>query len=191
MLSLSAFRCAQSLAALPARAFSAAASIDLSAIKLQAARSWDDGVADSFKATNADEIFKGKKVVLFGVPGAFTGVCSQAHVPGFVNKLADFKAKGVNTVACVSVNDPYTMNAWQQKLGVASDQIAFFGDSDASFAKVLGVEVDLNAAALGPALRSNRYSLLIEDGKITQMNVEDGPSDLKVSDADTLLSQMA
>mmetsp|Transcript_20348 Transcript_20348/g.53217 ORF Transcript_20348/g.53217 Transcript_20348/m.53217 type:complete len:142 (-) Transcript_20348:211-636(-) len=133
---------------------------------------------------------QGKKGVLFGVPGAFTGMCSQAHVPGFAKHADAFRSLGVDTIACVSVNDPYTMNNWASKMGVTPDKVAFFGDSDGSFTKALGVEVDLTVAGLGPGLRSNRYSMLVEDGEIVKMNVEEGAGDLKVSDAETLLSQM-
>eukprot|EP00193_Tetraselmis_chui_P002848 CAMPEP_0177769568 /NCGR_PEP_ID=MMETSP0491_2-20121128/10401_1 /TAXON_ID=63592 /ORGANISM="Tetraselmis chuii, Strain PLY429" /LENGTH=190 /DNA_ID=CAMNT_0019286605 /DNA_START=208 /DNA_END=780 /DNA_ORIENTATION=- len=175
--------------AIAAQARAAAAST-VAGTTLQPARTWDDGVADGFKAVTSDELFKGKKVVLFGVPGAFTGVCSQAHVPGFASSADAFKALGVDTIACVSVNDAYTMNMWAQKMGVTKEQVSFFGDSDGSFTKSLGLEVDLNAAGLGPGMRSNRYSMLVEDGNIVKMNVEESAGDLKVSDAETLLSQM-
>jgi peroxiredoxin len=164
---------------------SAAKKIDLeSDVALQEARTWDEGVSTKFSTTPVSEIFKGKKVAIFGLPGAFTGVCSQKHVPSFLNNSDKLKSKGIDSIVCVSVNDPYTMNAWAEKLG-AKDKIKFYGDFDGKFHKSLGLDLDLSGALLGP--RSQRYAAVVEDGKIKQLNVEEVPSDFKVSDAETLL----
>ncbi|CAJ1375197.1 unnamed protein product [Effrenium voratum] len=161
----------------------------LSEAKLQPARTWDQAVADSFKAASMQEIFAGKKVVLFAVPGAFTGVCSQGHVPSYLQRLEQLKAKGVDSVACVSVNDPYTMAAWAKQVD-PSGALSFYGDADGSFTEFMGCGVDLKVAGLGPGKRSNRYSMLVEDGKVTQMFVEEGAGDLKVSDGETMLKSL-
>jgi len=156
-------------------------------VKLQAARNWDDGVADGFKSTTLEDLFKGKKLAVFAVPGAYTGVCSNAHVPSFVENANAIKAKGVDQIVCVSVNDPYTMAAWGSNF---STEVTFFGDSDASFAEFMGQALDLNVAALGPGKRSNRFSMVVDDGKVVSLNVEEAPADLKVSDGATLLASL-
>mmetsp|Transcript_57350 Transcript_57350/g.136318 ORF Transcript_57350/g.136318 Transcript_57350/m.136318 type:complete len:190 (+) Transcript_57350:90-659(+) len=158
-------------------------------VTLQEAKSWDKGVEDGFKASTMQDIFAGKKVVLFAVPGAYTGVCSQAHVPSYIKVASELKAKGVDTVACVSVNDPYTMSAWSKQVDPSST-LTYFGDSDCSFTKFVGKNVDLNKAALGPGERSNRYSMLVENGSVTKIFAEAAPSDLKVSDGETMLKAL-
>uniref|UniRef100_A0A0E0C0F4 Peroxiredoxin-2F, mitochondrial n=1 Tax=Oryza meridionalis TaxID=40149 RepID=A0A0E0C0F4_9ORYZ len=150
-------------------------------VSLQKARSWDEGVATNFSTTPLKDIFHGKKVVIFGLPGAYTGVCSQAHVPSYKNNIDKLKAKGVDSVICVSVNDPYALNGWAEKLQ-AKDAIEFYGDFDGSFHKSLDLEVDLSAALLGR--RSHRWSAFVDDGKIKAFNVEEAPSDFKVSGAE-------
>ena len=127
----------------------------------------------------------GKTIALFAVPGAFTPTCSAKHVPGFVEKAAEFKAAGVDEIWCLAVNDAFVMGAWarDQKTGSA---IRMLADGDAAFAKATGLTLDLNGKGLG--LRSNRYSMLVKDGKVVQLNVE-GPGQFTVSDADTLLAQ--
>lgn len=154
-------------------------------LKLAEARSWDAGVEGGFAASALGDLFKGKTVVLFGVPGAYTGVCSQAHVPGYASSIAEFKKRGVDFVGCVAPNDPYTMQNWAEKMGVDSSKVTFFGDHDGSWTRALGMEVDLSVALLG--VRSHRYSMLIKDGIIIKTNVEEAPSDLKVTDAQTML----
>eukprot|EP00929_Paragymnodinium_shiwhaense_P021704 TRINITY_DN14086_c0_g1_i1.p2 TRINITY_DN14086_c0_g1~~TRINITY_DN14086_c0_g1_i1.p2 ORF type:complete len:194 (+),score=54.78 TRINITY_DN14086_c0_g1_i1:518-1099(+) len=158
-------------------------------ISLQAARSWDAGVADGFKKTTLKELFGGSKVALFAVPGAYTGVCSQGHVPSFVKVADSLKAKGVDKIVCVSVNDPYTMAAWQKEVD-AKGVLEFYGDSDASFSQHLGKALDLNVAMLGPGMRSHRYSMLVENGKVTKLFEEEAPSDLKKSDGETMLNDL-
>ncbi|KAJ4722392.1 putative Peroxiredoxin [Melia azedarach] len=156
-------------------------------VSLQKARSWDEGVSSKFSTTPLKDIFKGKKVVIFGLPGAYTGVCSQQHVPSYKSNIDMFKAKGIDSVVCVAVNDPYVMNAWAEKLQ-AKDAIEFYGDFDGSFHKSLDLGKDFSAALLGH--RSERWSAYVEDGKIKALNVEEAPSDMKVSGADVILGQI-
>ena len=127
----------------------------------------------------------GKTIALFAVPGAFTPTCSAKHVPGYVEQAAAFKAAGVDEIWCLSVNDAFVMGAWarDQKTGTAVRMLA---DGDAVFAKATGLTLDLNGKGLG--LRSNRYSMLVKDGKVATLNIE-GPGKFEVSDAATLLAQ--
>ncbi|XP_021889409.1 peroxiredoxin-2F, mitochondrial [Carica papaya] len=156
-------------------------------VSLQKARSWDEGVSSKFSTTPLKDIFQGKKVVIFGLPGAYTGVCSQQHVPSYKNNIDKFKAKGIDSVICVAVNDPYVLNGWAEKLQ-AKDAIEFYGDFDGRFHKSLELDKDLSAALLGP--RSHRWSAYVEDGKVKVVNVEDVPSDFKVSGAEVILGQI-
>ncbi|CAK7341231.1 unnamed protein product [Dovyalis caffra] len=156
-------------------------------VSLQKARTWDEGVSSKFSTTPIKDIFKGKKVVIFGLPGAYTGVCSQQHVPSYKNVIDKFKAKGIDSVICVAVNDPYTMNAWAEKLQ-AKDAIEFYGDFDGSLHKSLELDKDLSVALLGS--RSERWSAYVEDGKVKVLNVEEAPSDFKVSGGEVILGQI-
>ncbi|KAJ4825752.1 hypothetical protein Tsubulata_029380 [Turnera subulata] len=156
-------------------------------VSLQKARSWDEGVSSNFSTSPLKDVFKGKKVVIFGLPGAFTGVCSKQHVPSYKNNIDKFKAKGVDSVICVSVNDPYVMNGWAEKLQ-AKDAIEFYGDFDGRFHKSLELDKDLTAALLGH--RSERWSAFVEDGKVKILNVEEAPSEFKVSGGDHILGQI-
>ncbi|XP_068332831.1 peroxiredoxin-2F, mitochondrial-like [Pyrus communis] len=156
-------------------------------VSLQKARTWDDGVSSNFAATPLKDIFKGKKVVIFGLPGAFTGVCSAQHVPSYKNQIDKFKAKGVDSVICVAVNDPYVMNGWANNLE-AKEAIEFYGDFDGSFHKSLELDKDLSGALLGH--RSQRWSAYVVDGKVKTLNVEEVPSDFKVSGGDVILGQI-
>ncbi|XP_047056209.1 peroxiredoxin-2F, mitochondrial-like [Lolium rigidum] len=156
-------------------------------VSLQKARSWDEGVATKFSTTPLKDIFHGKKVVIFGLPGAYTGVCSQSHVPSYKNSIDKLKAKGIDSVICVAVNDPYVLNGWAEKLQ-AKDAIEFYGDLDGSFHKSLDLEIDLSAALLGR--RSHRWSAFVDDGKIKALNVETAPSEFKVSGAEVILDQI-
>ncbi|KAK4433990.1 Peroxiredoxin-2F, mitochondrial [Sesamum alatum] len=146
-------------------------------VSLQRARSWDEGVSSKFATTPLREIFKDKKVVIFGLPGAYTGVCSAQHVPSYKNNVDKFKAKGIDSVICVAVNDPYVLNGWAEKLQ-AKEAIEFYGDFDGSFHKKLDLMIDLSAALLGP--RSHRWSAYVVDGKIEVLNVEKAPSEFQV-----------
>jgi len=140
--------------------------------------------ADGPKEISTDEIFKGKKVVLFAVPGAFTPTCSAKHLPGFVQNADDFKAKGVDTIACISVNDAFVMGAWGKDQGTG-DKVTMLADGAAAFAKAIGLELDLNARGMG--VRSQRYALVAEDGKVTHLGVEQ-PGGFEVSKAESILA---
>ncbi|XP_062108424.1 peroxiredoxin-2F, mitochondrial [Humulus lupulus] len=156
-------------------------------VSLQKARSWDEGVSTKFSTTPLKDIFKDKKVVIFGLPGAYTGVCSQQHVPSYKNNIDKFKAKGIDSVICVAVNDPFVLNGWAEKLE-AKDAIEFYGDFDGKFHKALELDKDLSVALLGP--RSQRWSAYVVDGKVKSLNVEEAPSDFKVSGGDVILGQI-
>ena len=127
----------------------------------------------------------GKTIALFAVPGAFTPTCSAQHLPGYIAQAEAFKAAGVDEIWCVAVNDAFVMGAWgrDQKAG---GKVRMIADGDAAFAKAIGLTLDLNGKGLG--LRSNRFSMLVKDGKVATLNVE-GPGKFEVSDADTMLSQ--
>ncbi len=133
-----------------------------------------------------DEIFKGKTVALFAVPGAFTPTCSAKHVPGFKAHAAEFRAKGVETIACVSVNDVFVMKAWgaDQEVG---DDILMLADGNGAFTAAIGLELD--AKGFGMGVRSQRYSLLAKDGVVTELNVEAG-GEFRVSAAEYMLAQI-
>jgi len=131
-----------------------------------------------------DELTKGKKVVLFAVPGAFTPTCSSKHLPGFVEKADEFKAKGVDTIACVSVNDAFVMDAWGKSAGI-DGKILMLADGSAEFAKAIGVELDLSDKGLG--VRSRRYAMYVDDGQVKDLNIEEGGA-FTVSSADELLA---
>ncbi|XP_010942437.1 peroxiredoxin-2F, mitochondrial [Elaeis guineensis] len=155
-------------------------------VALQKARSWDEGVSSKFSTTPLKDIFLGKQVVVFGLPGAFTGVCSAQHVPSYKNNIDKFKAKGIDSVICVAVNDPYVLNGWAENLQ-AKEAIDFYGDFDGSFHKSLELDLDLSAALLGH--RSQRWSAYVVDGKIKVLNVEKVPSEFKVSGGEVILGQ--
>ena len=132
------------------------------------------------------DLAKGKKIVIFGLPGAFTPTCSAKHVPGYVQQFGALKSKGVDEVWCLSVNDPFVMGAWgrDQKTG---GKIRMMADGSATYAKKLGLELDLTGRGMG--VRSQRFSMLVDDGVVKGLNVE-GPGKFEVSDADTMLKQM-
>lgn len=135
----------------------------------------------------ADEIFKGRRVVLFGVPGAFTPTCTAHHLPGFRDKAEAFKAKGIDEIAVTSVNDVFVMDAWARQAG-ATDKISFLADGNADFAKALGLTLDLGERGLG--IRSQRYSMLVENGVVRRLNVEAVPAQAETSGAEALLAQI-
>nr|XP_007147749.1 hypothetical protein PHAVU_006G151800g [Phaseolus vulgaris]ESW19743.1 hypothetical protein PHAVU_006G151800g [Phaseolus vulgaris] len=156
-------------------------------VSLQKARTWDEGLASKFSTTPLKDIFEDKKVVIFGLPGAYTGVCSNKHVPPYKENIDKFKAKGIDSVICVAINDPYTMNAWAEKLQ-AKEAIEFYGDFDGSFHKSLKLVTDLSNVLLGS--RSERWSAYVVDGIIKALNVEEDPSVVTVSAAQTILEQI-
>jgi peroxiredoxin len=129
------------------------------------------------------ELFKGKKVALFGLPGAFTPTCSAKHVPSYITNADKLKAKGVDKIVCMSVNDAFVMGAWgkDQKVG---DKIVMAGDGSADYTKKLGLELDLTARGMG--VRCQRFSILVDDGVVKQLNVEKAGA-FEVSDAETML----
>ena len=153
--------------------------------KLPAA-TFSAGTAEGPRPMTTDEIFAGKKVALFAVPGAFTPTCSARHLPGFKDHLADFKAKGVDAIACVSVNDAFVMKAWGESQSVLGD-ILMLGDGNGDFTRALGLEMD--ASKFGMGVRSQRYSMIVEDGVVKELNVE-APGEFKVSAADYMLAQL-
>lgn len=133
-----------------------------------------------------DEVFKGKTVALFAVPGAFTPTCSAQHLPGFKENAAELKRKGVDTIACVSVNDVFVMNAWSQHQN-AGEHILMLADGNGDFTKAVGLELD--ASKFGMGTRSQRYSMIVADGVVKSLNVEQG-GEFKVSSAEFMLAMM-
>lgn len=142
--------------------------------------------ADGPAPASTSEIFAGKRVALFAVPGAFTPTCSAKHLPGFKDHKADLAAKGIDAIACTSVNDAFVMGAWAEKQGV-SDEMDMLADGNGEFAKAIGLELDASGFGMGP--RSQRYSLVANDGVVEQINVEDG-GEFKVSSAQYLLDHL-
>jgi peroxiredoxin len=141
---------------------------------------------DGPKPMTSDELFKGKKVVLFAVPGAFTPTCHKNHLPGFVKNLGAIKAKGIDTVAVTGVNDVFVMDAWKKASG--GDGIEFLADGSAAWAKAVGITADLTERGLG--VRSARYSMVVDDGVVKSLNVEDAPGKVDVTGADSLLKAL-
>ena len=141
--------------------------------------------ADGPKPITTDELFKGKKVVLFAVPGAFTPTCHKNHLPGFVKNAAAIKAKGIDTIAVTGVNDAFVMDAWKSASGADGKIDYFLADGSADFAKAIGLTVDLNARGLGT--RSQRYAMVVDNGVVKMLNVEDAPGKAEISGADNML----
>lgn len=143
--------------------------------------------ADGVQVKTTDDVFKGKKVALFAVPGAYTGTCHKMHMPSiFLNAYA-LKDKGINTIAVVSVNDAFVMSAWKRDTD-QRDEAIFLADGNADFTKAIGLELDASGNGLG--IRSKRYSMLVDDGTVKILNLEAVPSKVEVSGGDTLLSQL-
>ncbi len=141
---------------------------------------------DGPKETSTDDVFKGKKVVLFAVPGAFTPTCSLKHLPGFVQQAEAIKAKGVDTIACIATNDAFVMGAWAKDQGV-NGKIVMLADGSGAFTKALGLELDLVSRGMG--VRSQRFALVAENGKVTQLAVEQ-PGGFEVSKAESILANL-
>jgi peroxiredoxin len=135
----------------------------------------------------SDNLCVGKKVALFGLPGAFTPVCNGKHLPGFINSVSEIKSRGVDLVACVSGSDPFTMASWAKGLGAGND-ILMLSDHTAEFTKAIGLEVDLSAFGLGS--RSERYSMIITNGVIEALNIEDSILVCDVSSGEELLGSL-
>jgi peroxiredoxin len=142
---------------------------------------------DVVKAVTTDDVFAGKKVVLFSVPGAFTPTCSAKHLPGFIQHLDEFKARGID-VACMAVNDAFVMDAWAKHQNVPEGGIAMLADGNSALTDVLGLEMDGSAFGLGK--RSKRFALYAEDGVVKQLFIE-APGEFKVSTAEHVLSALA
>ena len=142
--------------------------------------------ANGPEALTTDQLFSGKKVVLFSVPGAFTPTCSAKHLPGFVDTADALKAKGVDTIACMAVNDAFVMSAWGKGAG-ADGKVTMLADGNGEYARALGLEMD--ASKFGMGQRSQRFSMIVEDGVVTQLNVEP-PGQFGVSSSETALQQL-
>ena len=143
--------------------------------------------ADGPSEISSEEVFAGKKVVLFAVPGAYTPTCHMKHLPGFIQHADGFKAKGVDSIVCTAVNDPFVLDHWAKATG-ADGKIIFLADGNANFAKTIGA--DLDASAVGLGTRSKRYAMLVEDGEVKSVHVEDAPTEVTTSSADTLLQEI-
>ncbi|WP_347303872.1 peroxiredoxin [Croceibacterium sp. TMG7-5b_MA50] len=140
---------------------------------------------DGPDAVQSGEYFAGRKVALFSVPGAYTPTCSARHLPGFVEKAAELKAKGVDEIACTAVNDAFVMGAWNESAG--SPDITMLADGNGEFAEALGLTMDGSGFGLGK--RGQRFSMIVDDGVVTELNVEQ-PGDFQVSSAEYMLSQL-
>ncbi len=138
------------------------------------------------QAIPSEEFFKGKKIVLFAVPGAFTRTCSQRHLPSYATHAAELKAKGVDTIACLAVNDAFVMGAWGKERG-ADDKIVMLGDGSGDFTRAVGLELDRIKEGMG--VRSQRYAMLVEDGVVKALNVEK-PGEYAVSSAEAMLEAL-
>ncbi|KQK17609.1 peroxiredoxin-2E-1, chloroplastic [Brachypodium distachyon] len=176
----------------PRRALSAAASPTTAAATIavgdrlpDATLSYFDSPDGELKTVTVSDLTAGKKVVLFAVPGAFTPTCTQKHLPGFVAKAGELRAKGVDTVACVSVNDAFVMRAWKDSLGVG-DEVLLLSDGNGELTRAMGVELDLSDKPVGLGVRSRRYALLAEDGVVKVLNLEEGGSFTNSSAEDML-----
>ena len=142
--------------------------------------------ADGPAAKSTDDLFKGKKVVLVGVPGAFTPTCHKNHLPGFIENEKAIKAKGVDDIAIIATNDVFVMNAWAKDTK-SEGKITFLADGSAAFAKATGLDLDLNERGMG--MRNKRFSMIVEDGVVRSLNIEEGPGAEK-SGAKTMLEQL-
>lgn len=139
--------------------------------------------AEGIKTITTDELFKGKRVVLFALPGAFTPTCSKAHLPGFVVNADAIKGKNVDRIVCLSVNDTFVMGAWGKEQNV-DDNILMLADGSAEFSKAVGLDDDRSGIGMG--VRSRRYAMVVEDGVVKALNVEE-PGEFKVSSAEAIL----
>ena len=142
---------------------------------------------DGAKSLTTDEIFAGKKVVLFGVPGAFTPTCSNNHLPGYLENHDAIRARGVDAIAVVSVNDVHVMGAWARATG-AEGKILFLADGSAAFVKAIGLDADMSNYGMGT--RSKRFSMVVEDGRVTALNIEEAPGQAVESGAARMLEQI-
>lgn len=142
--------------------------------------------ADGPGSLASDALFKGKKVVLFSVPGAFTPTCSREHLPGFIEQAGAMKTKGVDTIACMAVNDVFVMDAWGKQAG-AADKVTMLADGNGDYSRALGLELD--ASGFGMGKRGQRFALIVDDGKVVEALIEE-PGKFKVSAADYVLGKL-
>jgi glutaredoxin/glutathione-dependent peroxiredoxin len=143
--------------------------------------------AEGPKPLSTSEVFSGKKVALFAVPGAFTPTCHQKHLPSFLSHIGDFKKNGVDAIVCIAVNDPFVLTAWEDASG-AKGKVLFLSDGNAEFTKKIGMDFDGSGFGLGT--RSKRYSMLIENGVVKAMNVEDSPAACTITAGEALLDAL-
>lgn len=141
--------------------------------------------SDELQTVSVSDLTSNKKTILVAVPGAFTPTCSQKHLPGFVEKAAAFKAKGIDTIACISVNDAFVMKAWKEDLKIG-DEVLLLSDGNGDFTRAIGTELDLSDKPVGLGVRSRRYAMYVEDGVVKILNLEDGGA-FNVSSAEELL----
>jgi glutaredoxin/glutathione-dependent peroxiredoxin len=141
---------------------------------------------EGVQAVTTDDFFRGKKVALFGVPGAYTRTCSERHLPGYVSHADELKAKGVDTIACIAVNDQFVMDAWGKERGAAG-KVVMLGDGSGDFVRAIGLELDRVKEGMG--IRTQRYSMLIDDGVVKALNVEQ-PGQFEVSGAEAMLKAL-
>ncbi|KAI5664847.1 hypothetical protein M9H77_24170 [Catharanthus roseus] len=144
--------------------------------------------SDELQTISISDLTANKKAILFAVPGAFTPTCSQKHLPGFADKASEFKSKGVDTIACISVNDAFVMKAWKQNLNI-SDDVLLLSDGNGEFTKAIGCELDLSDKPVGLGVRSRRYALFAEDGVVKILNLEEGGA-FNVSSAEDMLKAL-
>jgi len=142
--------------------------------------------ADGPGSLSSEELFSGKKVVLFSVPGAFTPTCSKEHLPGFIEKAAEFKEKGIDTIACMAVNDVFVMGAWSEHSG-AGDNVLLLADGNGEYSRALGLELD--ATGFGMGQRGQRFAIVVDDGVVKQLHVE-APGEFKISSAESVLTNL-
>lgn len=142
--------------------------------------------ADGVEEISTEEIFNGKKVVLFALPGAFTPTCSASHLPGYVVKSDEIFAKGVDRIVCMSVNDAFVMGAWGEQQNV-EDRVMMIADGSGHFTQAVGLELDCRQGGMG--MRSQRYAMIVNDGVVELLNIE-APAKLEISDADTILASL-
>ena len=144
--------------------------------------------ADGPNKVSTDELFAGRTVAVFAVPGAFTPTCHSAHVPSFIRTKAGFDGKGVDEIICISVNDPFVMKAWGEATGATEAGITMLADAESAFTKAIGM--DFTAPPVGFVDRSKRYTMVVEDGIVTVLNAEDSPGECSISAAETLLDMI-
>ena len=142
---------------------------------------------DGIENMSTKDVFGGKKVVLFAVPGAFTPTCHLKHLPGFIKNADALKAKGVDSVICVAVNDPFVLHAWEEVSG-SKDKVTILSDGNAEFTKAIGMDFDGSGIGLGT--RSKRYAMIVNDGVVEVLHTEDSPGDAEVSTAEAILKEL-